>query len=266
VENLWVIAPIPLDHAIRLCNVDKFSLFSFSGRGFLGVLKTTSNWDVTSPHFMEALLNEIGETIKDEVVKEILREEKNSLRAEKKRAWSPKKTKAPFYDRARYKSKINSFQAALDLAVTIALLCKHFFALSFERLRDKLIENNYDCRKTNKKNTGTPVPCKSELHWALLKVPKEYFEEAKRLIDEGAADLHGNLFGTDELNKFSRDGTSNQCDELEEALIACKPRLRRKTDKINALVRLVTNTISEISSSEHENQKDLRKLLEKRKA
>ncbi len=100
----------------------------------------------------------------------------------------------------------------------------------------------------------------------MLKVPKEYFEEANRLIDESAADLHGNLFGTDDLNKFSIDGTSNQCDELEEALIACKPKLRRKTDKINVLVRLVTNTISEISSSEHENQKDLRKLLEKRKS
>ncbi|MHA1427674.1 MAG: transposase [Candidatus Helarchaeota archaeon] len=236
-------------------------------------------------------MNEIGETIKDEVVKEILREEKNSLRAEKKRPWSPKKTKAPFYDRARYKSKINSFQAALDLAekivnmlgvpwkpatrgrpsiyspskVTSALLCKHFFDFSFERLREKLIETKYDCRKNNKKNTGNPVPCKSELHWALLKVPKDYFDEANRLIDEQAAKLHGDLFGTTELNKFAVDGTSNQCDELEEALIACKRRLRRKIDKVNVLVRLVTNTISEISSSECENQKDLRKLLEKRK-
>jgi len=43
-ENLWVIDPIPLDYAIHLCNVDKFSLFSFSGRGFLGVLKATSKF------------------------------------------------------------------------------------------------------------------------------------------------------------------------------------------------------------------------------
>ena len=234
----------------------------------------------------------IGKVIVDDLVNEILYEEKNSLRAEKKRAWSPKKTKAPFYDRARYKSKINSFQAALDLAekivnmlgapwkpakrgrpsiyspskVTIALLCKHFFDLSFERLREKLIDIKYDCRKRNKINEGRPIPCRSELHWASLKVPEEYFDEAKRLIDEQTAKLHGDLFGTTELNKFAVDGTSNQCDELEEALIACKPRLRRKTDKVNALIRLVTNTVSEISSSERENQKDLRKLLEKRKS
>jgi len=90
------------------------------------------------------------------------------------------------------------------------------------------------------------VPIKSELHWAMSKVPKEHLDEAKRLIDEETAELPGNLFGTNELNKFSVDGTANQCDELDEALIACKLRLRRKTDKVNALIRLVINIISEI--------------------
>ncbi len=206
------------------------------------------------------MCNKIGQVIVDDLVQEILREERNSLRAEKKRAWSLKKTKAPFYNRARSASRVNSFQAALELAekivdmlgppwktakrgrpslyspskVVVALLCKHFFDLSFERLREKLIEIKYDCRKKIKKKRGNRVLSKSGLHWAMSRVPKEYFDEAKRLIDEEAAKLHGNLFGTDELNKFSGDGTNNQCDELEEALIACRPRLRRKTDKVNA--------------------------------
>ncbi|MHA1131443.1 MAG: hypothetical protein ACTSQQ_11635, partial [Candidatus Helarchaeota archaeon] len=55
------------------------------------------------------------------------------------------------------------------------------------------------------------------------------------------------------------------CIELEEALIALKRRLRRTTDKVNAISRLVTNTVCEISSSKRENTRDLRKLLKKRK-
>ncbi|NVM52566.1 MAG: hypothetical protein HWN66_02600 [Candidatus Helarchaeota archaeon] len=290
-ENLWIFDPVPLDYAIRLCNVDKFSLFSFSGRGFLGFLKASPKWDENSPHFIENLLNEVGEAIKDEVVKEILRDEKNQLRPEKKQLWNSLRTKAPFYDRARGKSKVNSFEDAIELAqklvnqlgppwkpakrgrpptyrsekITSGLLAKHFSDLSFDQLRAELKKIRFDCRLNPDPESEFGIPSKSELHWAMMKIPEAYLEEALRLLDEWTAESHGDLFGTSELNKFGVDGTSIQCDTLEEALIAGHQRFRRTTDRLNLISRLVTNTVTEMSSSIHENTKDLRKLLKMRK-
>lgn len=290
-ENLWVLDPIPLDYAIHLCNVDKFSLFSFSNKGFLGVLKSSPSWNIKSPVFLKDLLIEIEKALVDEVVAELLREERDQLRSERKQAWSPLRTNAPFYDKARGKSKVNSFEDALELAqkvvdqlgppwkqstrgrppfykrekMTSVVLTKHFFPFSFEMLNAKLKEMQFDCRNNPKPTQEVCIPSKSELHWVMLKIPKAYLKEAERLLDEWAADLHGDLFGTEELNKFGVDGTEIQCDTLEEALIAGQQRLRHSTDRLNFISRLVTNTVSEISSSDHENTKDLRNLLENRK-
>jgi len=96
--------------------VNKYSTFSFSRKGFIGFLKVPKNFDVTSPDFPESLLTEINDVLVRDAVDEILREDRDDLRAEKKRAWSPRRTKAPFYFQARGKSKINSFKTALNLA------------------------------------------------------------------------------------------------------------------------------------------------------
>lgn len=271
--------------------MDKYSLFSFSNKGFIGFLKYPSVLDVDSPDFMDNLLEEINSSILNEIVDEILREDRNNLRGEKKRAWSPKRTRAPFYFRARGKSKINSFLDALKLAKKIVdqlgppwkesnrgrpslycpeklanvLLVKHFSPLSFDDIRTKLKEIRFDCRKTGKKKKGNPVPSKSELHWAMLKIPEEYFQEANRLLEDWTVERHKKLFGIDGLNKFGVDGTEIECIELEEMIYAGKLILKRTTDRINALTRLVTNTVCEVSSSKSENTKDLRKLLIQRK-
>jgi len=149
--------------------------------------------------------------------------------------------------------------------MTSALLVKHFRDDSFERLRTGLDDLGFDCRKPGENSRKNKVPSKSELHWVMNKIPEEYFEEAMRLYDDWAARLYEDLFGAEELDKFGVDGTKSQCKDLEEALIGCQRRLRRTTNQLNALVRLVTNTVSEVSSSKKENQKDLRKLLEKRR-
>ena len=225
-----------------------------------------------------------------DLVAEMLREERNKLRPERKQAWSPLRTGAPFYDKAREKSKVNSFEDALRLAqqvvdqlgppwtpstrgrppfynsekMTSVVLTKHFFPFSFGRLKANLKELQFDCRNVPDPAQAIGIPRKSELHWFMLQIPSPYFHEAGRLLDELAADLHGDLFGTEELNRFGVDGTEIRCDTLEEAVIAGQQRLRHSTDRVNFISRLVTNTVSEISSSDHENSKDLRKLLKNR--
>ncbi|MHA1267350.1 MAG: hypothetical protein ACTSRS_19080 [Candidatus Helarchaeota archaeon] len=236
-------------------------------------------------------MNEIEDAIIDELIDEILRAERNKLRPERKQAWSALRTKAPFYDKARGKSKINSFEDALELTqkvvkhlgppwepstrgrppfyskekMTSVVLTKHFFPLSFGRLKAKLKELRFDCQISPEPESEVRIPSKSQLHWVMTKIPKPYFQEAARLLDDLAVDSHSKLFGTKELNKFGVDGTEIQCATLEEALIAGQQRLRRTTDRLNFISRLVTNTMSEISSSNHENTKDLRKLLKNRK-
>jgi hypothetical protein len=236
-------------------------------------------------------LTEIGKTITAEVIKEILRDEKNQLRPEKKQLWNSLRTKAPFYDRARGRSKINSFKDALELAqkivnqlgppwkaanrgrppkyrpekLTSGILAKHFSDHSFDQLRAELNQLQFDCRVDPDPTGAIGIPSKSELHWAMMKIPEDYLEEVLRVLDEWAIESHSKLFGIDEVNKFGVDGSGIQCDTLEEALIAGHKRLRRTTDRLNFISRLVTNTVTEISSSNHENTKDLKKLLKKRK-
>lgn len=239
---------------------------------------------------MENLVIQINEEVLNDAIAEIRREDRNSLRTDKKRAWSPRRTRAPFYFRARGKSHINSFKAAIELTQKVmdqlgapwelsnrgrpasfspkklasAVLVKHFQPLSFEALREKLDELDFDCREAGKKKSTEKIPSKSMLHRAMQRIPKEYLEEALRLLDDWAIIRHERVFGHDGEDQFGVDGTENTCIELEEALIALKRRLRRTTDKVNAISRLVTNTICEISSSKRENARDLRKLLKMR--
>ncbi|NVM04338.1 MAG: hypothetical protein HWN67_18570 [Candidatus Helarchaeota archaeon] len=111
--------PISLKSAINLCNVDKFTCFSFSNKGFIGFLKKSSEYNVKSPHFMKNLIKNINETILKENISEILRGDRNNLRSERRRAWSSKRTRAPFYSRAKGESKVYSFQSALEIAEKI---------------------------------------------------------------------------------------------------------------------------------------------------
>lgn len=241
---------------------------------------------------MEDLVKDINEMLLDDIITEILREDRDNLRTEKKRAWSSRRTRAPFYSQARGKSKINDLGAALDLAekavehlgppwkiskkgrppefspekLASALLAKHFQNTSFEVLRKRLSELRFNCYLSNKKKGEIGIPSKSELHWAMDKIPEWYFQEAVRLIDDWAAELHVTLFGFTEINKFGVDGTEITCVELEEVMIGLKMKLRRTTDKVNAISRLVTNTICETSSSKSENLRDLKTLLKNYKA
>ncbi|MFX0132435.1 MAG: hypothetical protein ACFFDN_02190 [Candidatus Hodarchaeota archaeon] len=285
-----VIKPIPIKYAINLCNVDKFTCFSFSNKGFIGFLKTTTKHDVNSPQFMNDLIKNINGVILKENVAEILREDRNDLRSERKRAWSLKRTRAPFYNRAKGESNVHSFHSALKIAEKIvnelgspwkeslrgrpprycskklvsALLVKHYFPNSFETLRARLLDINYDCRINPRNKSISAVPSKSELHWALTKIPVKYLQEAMRILDDWCVESHGKLFGNEEIHKFGVDATETTCNQFEEWVIGCKKGLRRQTNQINGLIRLVTNTFCEVITSKKVNVKDLTELLKKR--
>ncbi|MFX1449318.1 MAG: hypothetical protein ACFFCM_00665, partial [Promethearchaeota archaeon] len=283
--------PVSLKYAINLCNVDKFTCFSFSDKGFIGFLKKSPEYDVKSPHFMKDLTNGINDMILKENIAEILREDRNKLRNQRKRAWSLKRTRAPFYNRVKGESNVYSFQSALNIAERIihklgppwfeskrgrpprycskklasVLLVKHYFSNSFKILRAKLIDITYDCRK-NLEIKGDPTfPSSSELHWALKKIPLKYLQEAMRILDDWCVELHQKLFGNEELHKFGVDATEITCNQFEECVIGLKRGLRRQTNQINALIRLVTNTFCEVTSSKRVNVKDITRLLKKRK-
>jgi hypothetical protein len=240
---------------------------------------------------MKELLEKISSKILDDLTKDILREERNRLREERKRPWSLVKTRAPFYGRANSASNSNSLKATLKVVEKIveklgppwkisergrppdycpnklasASLAKHHGPDSFETLKANLEDVGYDCRMNPRKKKVPPVPSTSELHWALQKIPEEYLEEGVRLLDEWCAGSHEGLFGIDGLNKFGVDGTESTCIELEELFSGFKWQLKRQTHEINGLVRLVTNTVCELESGKSVNQKDLAGLLKKRK-
>lgn len=274
-----------------MCNVNKFSCFSFSNKGFIGILKENKDLQVKSANFMEELLERINKSIVDDAVTEILREERYNLRREKKRPWSSRRTRAPFYYRAKGKSKSFSFKAALYLAELVVnklgppwknaktgrppwfcskklasvLLVKHYSGFSFESLKAKLIEIGFDCRRNTKNKKDSKIPSKSELHWALKKIKLKYLEEALRLLDDCCAQIHEKMFGKDGLNKFGVDGTESTCVEFEEHYHGFEKHLKLTNHKVHALVRLVTNSFCEVSTSKKENLRDLTVLLKKRK-
>ncbi len=254
-------------------------------------MKESKELQVESANFMKVLLERINKGIVDDAVTEILREERNNLRWEQKRPWSSRRTRAPFYYRARGKSKQNSFEAALRVSEKVieelgapwkdaktgrpahfcskklasALLVKHYLGFSFENLAAKLLEIRHDCRKNAKKKENISIPSSSELHWAMKKINKDYLKEALRILDDWCAQKHQGVFGWDELNKFGVDGTASTCVEYEEYYHGFRKGLQHANHKIHALIRLVTNSFCEVSASKKENLRDLTALLKKRK-
>ncbi|MHA1756200.1 MAG: hypothetical protein ACTSVV_05470 [Promethearchaeota archaeon] len=153
-------------------------------------MKGTPKWDVVNPNFMKNFLDEICETIKDEVVKEILREERNQICHEWKQVWSHLKTKAPFYNKIRGKSNVEFFEDVLEFAQKVVgqlrlpwelsthgrpfffskekmisdVLMKYYFPSSFGKLKAKLKELRFDYRIAPKPTREVCIPSKSELH------------------------------------------------------------------------------------------------------
>ena len=164
-RNLLIKNPVPLKHAIHLCNPNEYSTYSFSRKGFIGFLKLSGSQDITSSDFMKGLIKEINEMLVRDISAEIIREDRKLLRWEQRRSWSTRRTRAPFYYRARKQAQTYSFMKSLALAkyvvnhmgppwrrkkkghppiysskkLATVLLVKHYHDLSYEALRARII-------------------------------------------------------------------------------------------------------------------------------
>lgn len=211
----------------------------------------------TKEHINELIAKIISRT-DGQLMDEIRREERLSLREEKKRPWSFK-TRRPF--RGRIQRVTPTLREQLAIAEEVAselgppwkpskkgrppkygpeklgavLMVKG--TKSFDRLASGLRNIRYDATL---KNTGDS-PCASELHWAFTKMPSEWLEKALARLDERSVELYHKFDGNMEV--FGIDGSALQGDHLEEIQFRMVPRLIRETYSYGVLSRLPTNTI-----------------------
>ena len=200
----------------------------------------------------------IVERVTDSLIQEIVREERYSLRNEKKRPWSIK-TRRPF--RGKIDKVGITFRKSIELAERVAcelgspieisgrgrppvydriklaaaVLVKGM--RSFVNLSTDLENIQYDMTVNGSKE----YPCSSELHTFFQKIPKEWLEKALQRLDE---------LSTEELSKFNEpldifviDGSALTGEILVEREVLTKVRLMRDYFEYQATIRIFTNTI-----------------------
>jgi len=219
----------------------------------------------------ELSIEDVAELIAGRVtgslIQEIAREERNSLRNEKKRPWSIK-TRRPFrgiIDRVEI-----TFRESIELAEKVA----KEFGSPFE-LSNRGRPQEYDLIKlaaailvkgmrsfvdlsTDLKNIEYDMtikgsgkyPCPSELHTIFQKIPKEWLEMALQRLDELSV-KEFSKFG-ENLDVFVIDGSALTAETLIEREVLTKTRLIREYFEYQATIRTTTNTIRGIK--EHSNK------------
>lgn len=200
----------------------------------------------------------IAGRVTDSLVQEIVREERYSLRSEKKRPWSIK-TRRPFWGKI---DKVEiTFRKSIKLAekvasefgspietsnrgrpplydrvkMTAAILVKGM--RSFVDLSTDLENIQYDMTVDGSKK----YPCSSELHTFFQKIPKEWLEKALLRLDDLSAEEFSKF--NEPLDSFVIDGSALTGETLIEREVLTKLRLIRDYFEYQATVRISTNTI-----------------------
>jgi|SRR5450756_1302522 len=205
--------------------------------------------------------------VTDSLMQEIAREERYSLRNEKKQPWSIK-TRRPF--RGKIDRIEITFRESIELAEKVAKeLCPPFELSrrgrpqeydpiklaaamlvkgmrSFTDLSTDLKNIEYDMTF---KGDGK-YPCPSELHTVFQKIPIEWFEKALQRLD----DLSVKEFSKfdENLDIFVIDGSALTGETLVEREVLTKIRLIREYFEYQATIRTTTNTIRGVK--EHSNK------------
>jgi hypothetical protein len=200
----------------------------------------------------------IAERATDSLVQEISREERYSLRSEKKRPWSIK-TRRPF--RGVIDKVEITFRESLELAEKVAKKLGHPFKLSKNGRPQKydpiklaaalLVKGmrSFGDLSTDLKNIAYDMtikrtgksPCPSELHVIFQKISTEWFEKALRRLDELSVEEFSK-FG-EKLDVFAIDGSALTGEKLVEREVLTKIRLIRDYFEYQAVIRTTTNTI-----------------------
>jgi hypothetical protein len=219
----------------------------------------------------EPSVKEIAELIvgkvTDSLMQEIAREERNSLRNEKKQSWSIK-TRRPF--RGVIDKVEITFRERIDLAEKVAKESGSPFKLS-KRGRPQEYDpiklaaailakgmRSFVDLSTDIENIGYDItikgngkyPCPSELHTIFQKIPKEWLEKALLRLDDLSVEEFSK-FG-ENLDVFAIDGSALTGVTLVEREVVTKARLIREYFEYQAAIRTTTNTIRGVK--EHSNK------------
>ena len=205
--------------------------------------------------------------VTDSLIQEIAREERYSLRNEKKRPWSIK-TRRPF--RGKIDKVEITFRESIELAEKVASELGPPFELSrrgrpqeydpirlaaailvkgmmsFVDLSTDLKNIEYDMTiKGNGK-----YPCSSELHTIFQKIPIEWLDAALQRLDELSVKEFSKF--DENLDIFVIDGSALTGETLVELEVLTKIRLIREYFEYQATIRTTTNTIRGVK--EHSNK------------
>jgi hypothetical protein len=210
---------------------------------------------------VEEAVDLISKRAEESVIQEILREERYSLRGERKQPWSMK-TRRPFRG-VTDKVEI-TFWMMLNLAERVvkelksplktskrgrpviydrikllaAILVKGM--RSFVNLYAELRDVRYDMTL----NGNERYPSSSELHNIFTQIPVEWIEEALQKLDDLSKEEFSK-FG-EHIDTFVIDGSALSGDTLVERDVLTKIRLIRDYFQYQALIRIATNTIRSI--------------------
>ncbi len=205
----------------------------------------------------EAIELIVGRTT-DSIAQEIIREERYSLRNEKKQPWSIK-TRRPF--RGKIDKVEITFRESIELAEKVAyelgspikmsnrgrppvydrvklaaaVLVKGM--RSFVDLCTDLKNINYDMTVNGCKK----YPCSSELHTIFQKISKEWLDLALQRFDESSVEKFFKF--CEPLDVFVVDGSALTGETLVEREVLTKTRLIRDYFEYQATIRTTTNTI-----------------------
>ncbi len=200
----------------------------------------------------------IVERVTDSLIQKIVREDRYSLRNEKKRPWSIK-TRRPF--RGRIDKVEISFRKSIELAEKVACELGSPIEISgrgrppiYDRVKmtaailakgmRSFVDLSTDLENIQYNMTvdGSKVyPCSSELHTLFQKIPKEWLEKALLRLDELSVEEFSKF--NEHLNTFVIDGSALTGEILIEREVLTKLRLIRDYFEYQATIRISTNTI-----------------------
>lgn len=272
--------PVPYKYSVKLLDVKRFTLYSLGNTPLIALIRGQ-----IPP--LKKVYTDLHDAVLGRLTGEEKREQRNKHRPEKRRPWSPTKTKAPFQDAVSRKARSHTLEDNLKVAEAVveklgepwetskmgrkphyspkklaaAILIKEAGGLSFEKLSTELKNYDYDARaeEAKEKEEEPKSPCPSQLHWAMTKIPEEYLKKALQTLDQIAVEEHTKLLGEENLEEYSIDSTEDTCTVLEEVMVSMKTELHHQTVKYHILARLAINTVVAVEVTK--NTKDARPLL-----
>ena len=200
----------------------------------------------------------IAGRVTDSLIEEILREERYSLRSEKKQPWSIK-TRRPF--RGKIDKVEITFRKSIELAEKVACELGSPIEISgrgrppvYNRVKlaasilvkgmRSFVDLSTDLKNIQYEitvNGNKEYPCPSELHTFFQKIPKEWLEKAMLRLDELSAEEFSK-FG-EPLDIFVIDGSTLSGETLVKREVLTKMRLMRDYFEYQATIRILTNTM-----------------------